>query len=108
MAIRMATNAELDQLESFVEPAARSLRPGGRIALISFHSLEDRIVKHTLRRLEGRCTCPPSLPECCCHPEQVLRVITSRPLRPSESEIAGNPRARSARLRVAERQAEEG
>lgn len=108
MAIRMATNAELDELESFVEPAARALKPEGRIAVISFHSLEDRIVKHTLRRLEGRCTCPPALPECRCRPEQVLRVITPRPLRPAEDEIARNPRARSARLRVAERRAEEG
>jgi len=107
MAIRLAVNAELDQLEAFLGPAARSLRPGGRVAVISFHSLEDRIVKHTLRRLEGRCTCPPSLPECRCNPQRILRVITPRPLRPAADEIAANPRARSARLRVAERCSEE-
>jgi 16S rRNA (cytosine1402-N4)-methyltransferase len=103
-AIRIAVNDELGQLDRFLEPAARSLRPGGRLAVISFHSLEDRRVKHTMRRLEGRCVCPPGLPECRCRPEAVLRVLTRRVVKPSTDEIAANPRSRSARLRVAERQ----
>jgi 16S rRNA (cytosine1402-N4)-methyltransferase len=71
--------------------------------VISFHSLEDRIVKHTLRRLTGRCTCPPDFPVCRCNPQRVAKVLTATPVRPDETEVAGNPRARSARLRVAER-----
>jgi len=102
-ALRIAVNDELGQLERFLEPAIRGLRPGGRIAVISFHSLEDRIVKHTLRRLTGRCICPPDLPVCRCNPQRVVKVLTASPVRPDEAEIAGNPRARSARLRAAER-----
>ncbi len=102
-AIRIAINDELGQLETFLEPAARSLSTGGRLAVISFHSLEDRIVKHGLRQMEGRCVCPPDLPECRCQPEQVVKVLTGRPERPTQAEIEENPRARSARLRVAER-----
>jgi 16S rRNA (cytosine1402-N4)-methyltransferase len=102
-ALRIAVNDELGQLERFLEPAVRALRPGGRIAVISFHSLEDRIVKHTLRRLTGRCTCPPDFPVCRCNPQSVVKVLTAAPERPDETEVAVNPRARSARLRVAER-----
>ena len=102
-ALRVAVNDELEQLQAFVEPAARCLAEGGRIAVISFHSLEDRIVKHGLRSLEGRCVCPPELPVCTCEPERVVKVLTPRPERPNEDEIQENPRARSARLRVAER-----
>jgi 16S rRNA (cytosine1402-N4)-methyltransferase len=102
-ALRIAVNDELGQLERFLEPAVKELRPGGRIAVISFHSLEDRIVKHTLRRLTGRCTCPPDFPVCRCNPQRVAKVLTTSPERPDETEVAGNPRARSARLRVAER-----
>jgi 16S rRNA (cytosine1402-N4)-methyltransferase len=102
-ALRIAVNDELGQLERFLEPAVRALEPGGRIAVISFHSLEDRIVKHTLRRLTGRCTCPPDFPVCRCRPQRAVRVLTSSPRRPGEDEIASNPRARSARLRAAER-----
>jgi 16S rRNA (cytosine1402-N4)-methyltransferase len=105
-ALRIAVNDELGQLEAFLEPAAQSLIPGGRIAVISFHSLEDRIVKQGFRRLEGRCVCPPGMPECGCHPERVLSVLTRRPERPGASELEANPRARSARLRVAQRVAE--
>lgn len=105
-AIRIAVNDELGQLDRFLEPAARALRPGGRLAVISFHSLEDRRVKHTLRRLEGRCVCPPELPECRCQPETVVRVLTRRAVRPETGEVAANPRSRSARLRVAERRGE--
>jgi 16S rRNA (cytosine1402-N4)-methyltransferase len=102
-ALRIAVNDELGQLERFVEPAVRSLRPGGRLAVIAFHSLEDRIVKHTFRRLTGRCTCPPDLPVCRCNPKRLVSVLTSSPVRPDEEEVRDNPRARSARLRVAER-----
>ena len=105
-AIRIAVNDELGQLERFLEPAVRALRPGGRMAVISFHSLEDRIVKHTFRRLAGRCTCPPGLPVCRCDPQRVVRVITSSAVRPDEDEVERNPRSRSARLRVAERREE--
>ncbi len=105
-ALRIAVNDELGQLERFLEPAARALRPGGRIAVISFHSLEDRIVKHTFRRLAGRCTCPPGLPVCRCDPQRVVTVVTRSAVRPDEDEVARNPRARSARLRVAERSEE--
>ncbi|MDX2436132.1 MAG: 16S rRNA (cytosine(1402)-N(4))-methyltransferase RsmH [Acidobacteriota bacterium] len=102
-ALRIAVNDELGQLERFLEPATRALRPGGRIAVIAFHSLEDRIVKHTMRNLEGRCTCPPDFPVCRCDPDEVVRVVTRSPIRPDDDEVEGNPRARSARLRVAER-----
>lgn len=102
-ALRIAVNDELGQLERFVEPAVRSLRPGGRMAVISFHSLEDRIVKHSFARLQGRCTCPPDFPECRCRPEALLRVLTRSPIRPTDEEIRDNPRSRSARMRVIER-----
>jgi len=105
-ALRIAVNDELGQLERFLEPAIRSLRPDGRIAVISFHSLEDRIVKHTLRRLTGRCTCPRDFPVCRCNPQRVVEVLTSSPIRPADDEIAANPRARSARLRAAARRRE--
>jgi len=105
-AVRIAVNDELGQLERFLEPAIGHLSTGGRIAVISFHSLEDRIVKHTLRRLTGRCTCPPDLPICCCQPQRLVNVLTSSPVRPDDSEMAQNPRARSARLRAAERREE--
>jgi 16S rRNA (cytosine1402-N4)-methyltransferase len=105
-ALRIAVNDELGQLERFLEPAIRSLTPGGRLAVISFHSLEDRIVKHTLRRLAGRCTCPPDLPVCRCNPQRVVNVLTSSPIRPDDAEIEANPRARSARLRAASKRRE--
>ena len=106
-ALRIAVNDELGQLERFLEPAIRSLKSGGRIAVISFHSLEDRIVKHTLRRLAGRCTCPPDFPVCRCNPQRVVEVLTRSPVRPDEEEIERNPRARSARLRAAQRRRED-
>jgi len=106
-ALRIAVNDELGQLERFLEPAIRSLKSGGRIAVISFHSLEDRIVKHTLRRLAGRCTCPPDFPVCRCNPQRVVEVLTSSPIRPDEEEIDRNPRARSARLRAAQKRRED-
>ena len=106
-ALRIAVNDELGQLERFLEPAIRSLKSDGRIVVISFHSLEDRIVKHTLRRLAGRCTCPPDFPVCRCNPQRLVEVLTRSPVRPSEEEIDHNPRARSARLRAAQRRRED-
>lgn len=106
-ALRIAVNDELGQLERFLEPAVRSLKSGGRLAVISFHSLEDRIVKHALRRLTGRCACPPDLPVCRCNPQKIIDLLTRSPIRPDEKETNRNPRARSARLRAAERRRED-
>ncbi len=102
-ALRIAANEELVGLERFIEDAVSVLEPGARIAVISFHSLEDRIVKRTLRKLEGECTCPPGLPVCVCGKREIVKVLTSRPVTASEEEIDRNPRSRSAKLRVAER-----
>jgi len=102
-AIRIAANEELVGLDRFVDDAVSVLEPGARIAVISFHSLEDRIVKRALRRLEGECTCPPGLPVCACGAEKIVTVLTHRPVTASEEEIDRNPRSRSAKLRVAER-----
>src|SRR5947207_3411401 len=94
---------ELDALEDALPAAVEMLRPGGRVAVIAFHSLEDRIVKHFFREEARGCTCPPDFPVCVCGHEPVLRVLTPRPIRPSAREAALNPRAASARLRVAEK-----
>jgi len=102
-ALRIAVNDELAALEEGLEAAVRVLRPGGRLVVIAYHSLEDRIVKHRLRREARGCSCPPGLPVCVCGERVRLRLRTRRPLRPTEAEIARNPRARSARLRSAER-----
>ena len=102
-ALRIAVNEELDALESALPAAVEMLRPGGRVAVISFHSLEDRIVKHFFREQARGCTCPPDFPVCVCGREPILRVLTPRPVRPSARESALNPRAASARLRVAEK-----
>ncbi len=102
-ALRIEVNAELQGLDRLLEEAARRLLPGGRIAVIAFHSLEDRIVKNTLRGLTRRCVCPRGLPVCACGRPGLLRPVTSKPLRPSAAEVDENPRSRSARLRAAER-----
>lgn len=102
-AIRIAVNGELEGLDEFVDMAVLSLRRGGRLAVISFHSLEDRIVKHAMRALASRCTCPPGMPICGCGRENIVRLVTTRPIVPSVSERAMNPRSRSAKLRVVER-----
>lgn len=102
-ALRIAVNEELVGLEEFLESAIECVLPGGRIAVISFHSLEDRIVKRLFRRLEGECTCPPALPVCGCGAVQVIETLTGRPVVASDGEAAQNPRSRSARLRVAEK-----
>jgi 16S rRNA (cytosine1402-N4)-methyltransferase len=100
-ALRIAVNDELHSLEFALPAALEMLRPGGRLAVISFHSLEDRIVKQFLRERERGCTCPPDFPVCVCGHEPELRAIQRRPIRPSEAEVAANPRAASARLRAA-------
>ncbi len=100
-ALRIAVNDELGSLEVALPAALAMLRPGGRLAVISFHSLEDRIVKQFLRDRERGCTCPPDFPVCVCGHEPELRAIQRRPVRPSEAEVAVNPRAASARLRAA-------
>jgi 16S rRNA (cytosine1402-N4)-methyltransferase len=99
-ALRIAVNHELDGLAQFVETAADLLQPEGRFVMISFHSLEDRIVKRELRRLSGQCQCPPRVPVCSCGARKLVEVLTRRPVTPSASEIESNPRARSARLRA--------
>src|SRR5437870_6187131 len=100
-ALRIAVNDELGSLEAALPAALEMLRPGGRLAVISFHSLEDRIVKHFLREKERGCTCPPDFPVCVCGHEPELRAIERRPIRPSAAEVAANPRSASARLRAA-------
>jgi 16S rRNA (cytosine1402-N4)-methyltransferase len=102
-ALRIAVNDELDQLERALPAAVEMLRPGGRIAVISFHSLEDRIVKQTLRAFARGCTCPPDFPVCACGREPIVRVLTPKAVRPGPRETALNPRSSSARLRVAEK-----
>ncbi len=102
-ALRIAVNRELDDLDALVEGAASVLEPEGRLVVIAFHSLEDRIVKHALRRLARGCVCPPELPACACGRQPAVRLLTRRAVRPAPEECAINPRARSARLRAAER-----
>jgi 16S rRNA (cytosine1402-N4)-methyltransferase len=100
-ALRIAVNDELGSLERALPAALALLRPGGRLAVISFHSLEDRIVKRFLREQERGCTCPPDFPICVCGREPALRALNRRAIRPSPREVAENPRAASARLRAA-------
>ena len=102
-ALRIAANEELVELDRFVSDAVSVLESGARIAIISFHSLEDRIVKRAFRKLEGECVCPPGLPVCACGAKQEVQVLTGRPVTASEEEVDRNPRSRSAKLRVAER-----
>ena len=102
-AMRIAVNDELGSLEAALPVAVETLRPGGRLAIISFHSLEDRIVKQFFQREQRGCICPPEAPQCVCGRQPRLRIITRHPLAPSEAEVSANPRARSAKLRVAER-----
>lgn len=101
-AIRIAVNDELGSIERMLETAPDKLRPGGRLAVISFHSLEDRLVKTAIRKREKGCTCPPDFPVCVCGFKQSLRSV-GKPITAGGEELKNNPRARSARLRVAER-----
>ena len=102
-ALRIAVNREVDDLERLVTEATSVLRRAGRLAVISYHSLEDRAVKHSMKSLAERCVCPPKLPVCGCGRENLLKIVTGKPVRPTTSEITRNPRARSAKLRVGER-----
>jgi 16S rRNA (cytosine1402-N4)-methyltransferase len=102
-ALRIAVNDELETLARGLEQAIGLLAPGGRLVVISFHSLEDRIVKRTFARESRDCICEPGLPICICDHQAHIRLLTRRPLRPDHAEVQANPRARSARLRVAER-----
>ena len=102
-ALRIAVNQELDELDEFLESAAHHLGPGGRIVVIGFHSLEDRIVKRTLAGLAPHCVCPPLAPMCVCGLPGILKILTRKPIRPTDAEREANPRSRSARLRAAER-----
>ncbi len=102
-AIRIAVNDELGEVSRMMETAPDKLRPGGRLCVISFHSLEDRIVKNGIARRENGCTCPREAPICTCGFVRTLRSVTRKPILPGEEELERNPRSRSAKLRVAER-----
>jgi len=102
-ALRIVVNNELKALEAFLPAALEVLKPGGRLAVIAFHSLEDRIVKGYFRQESRDCVCPPEIPVCVCEGKARLKEITRRPIRPEDHEIAKNPRARSAKLRAAEK-----
>ena len=102
-AIRIEVNAELDVIRPALEAAMERLAPGGRMAVITFHSLEDRIVKETFAAMASGCTCPRGLPVCVCGKKPSVKVITRKPILPDEEELADNPRSRSAKLRVAEK-----
>ena len=102
-ALRIAVNGEIVGLRRAVKSAVERVGTAGRVVVVSYHSLEDRAVKEELRELAGRCTCPPRLPVCACGAGSTVRILTRSPIRPSDAEIERNPRARSARLRAAEK-----
>ena len=102
-AIRIAVNGELDALPPMLKSAVDGLNPGGRLAVITFHSLEDRIVKRAMQDMARGCTCPPEFPVCVCGKKPRIKVLTRKPIVSGEAELAENPRARSAKLRVAEK-----
>ena len=102
-ALRIEVNQELASLEKFLPQALDLLVPHGRLAVISFHSLEDRIVKHYFRQESKDCICPPQMPVCQCSHKKQIKILTKKPITASEQEIKNNPRARSAKLRVAEK-----
>ncbi|SJZ35433.1 16S rRNA (cytosine(1402)-N(4))-methyltransferase RsmH [Selenihalanaerobacter shriftii] len=102
-ALRIAVNDELDIISETIEDIIPTLKTGGRVAIITFHSLEDRIVKHKFRELARGCVCPPDFPVCACDKEKQVKVITRRPIDATQAEIDTNPRARSAKLRVIEK-----
>ncbi len=99
-ALRIAVNRELDGLDQFIADAVDLLEPGGRLVVITFHSLEDRIIKQALRFQSGRCLCPPNQPECRCGTTRRVEILTRKAIQPGEDEIADNPRSRSAKLRA--------
>jgi 16S rRNA (cytosine1402-N4)-methyltransferase len=99
-ALRIAVNGELEILEKFILDSVDILKKNGRLVLITFHSLEDRIVKQTMQKLAGKCFCPPRLPRCVCGAKKEVEILTKKPIVPDEKELQGNPRARSAKLRA--------
>jgi 16S rRNA (cytosine1402-N4)-methyltransferase len=103
MALRIAVNRELEILDEFIINAVNALKPGGRLCILSFHSLEDRIVKHRFKALEKGCTCPPDFPMCVCGKQKQVRVLTRSVVRPTPQEVSANPMARSTRLRALEK-----
>jgi 16S rRNA (cytosine1402-N4)-methyltransferase len=102
-ALRIAVNDELNALKIFLDGAVEMLKPKGRLVVITFHSLEDRIVKRRFEKFSGRCSCPPRIPVCICGAKKIVNVLTKRPVRPMEEELARNPRSRSAKLRACEK-----
>ncbi|WP_422486526.1 16S rRNA (cytosine(1402)-N(4))-methyltransferase RsmH [Gudongella sp. DL1XJH-153] len=102
-AIRIEVNGELDVLKKAIKEMVESLKPGGRLAIITFHSLEDRIVKEQFKELYKDCICPPEFPTCICDKKREIEIITRKPIVPGKEELDNNPRSRSAKLRVAER-----
>ena len=102
-AIRIAVNDELGAVDKMLQAAVPRLNPGGRLAVISFHSLEDRIVKNALAGFARGCTCPPDFPVCVCGKKPVIRLVNRKPILSTPEELEENPRARSAKLRVAEK-----
>ncbi len=103
MALRIAVNQELEKLAAMMETVVDFLKPGGRLCVLSFHSLEDRIVKQRLKALEKGCTCPPQMPACVCGKTPAVRLLTKKVVRPTPEEVASNPMARSTRLRAIEK-----
>ena len=103
MALRIAVNKELEMLDGFMENVANLLNRDGRLCVLSFHSLEDRIVKHRMKALEKGCICPPGLPKCTCDKKPLVRILTKKVMHPTQDEVANNPMARSAKLRVVEK-----
>lgn len=99
-ALRIAVNREIDVITPFIRDSVENLAPGGVLAIISFHSIEDRVVKQAFRRFSGKCECPPRAPICTCGAVNKVEIVTKRPIVPTDSEIENNPRARSAKLRV--------
>ena len=102
-AIRIAVNREIESLQAGLDAGISLLGPGGRVCVLSYHSLEDRVVKETFARHAGRCTCPSGLPICVCGAKKSIRILTKRPLTPTDEEVRVNPRSRSAKLRAAEK-----
>lgn len=102
-ALRIEVNNELGILENAIKDTVKVLKPGGRLCIITFHSLEDRIVKNTFQKISNPCTCPPSFPACVCGKKPQAVIINKKPIIPSEAELAVNPRARSAKLRILEK-----
>lgn len=102
-ALRIAVNREFESLQAGLKAGIGLLVSGGRLCVLSYHSGEDRIVKDMFARYAGRCTCPPGLPICSCGAEKIIKILTKRPVTPSEDEVRKNPRARSAKLRAAEK-----